>query len=84
MTTLIIPNALPTGPLPLIPASWPRPGRTAAAPHRRRADLIGVTPGLRAVSTFPGVDLARTPLRRAEPGRPVTVTALLARIGGAR
>lgn len=84
MTTISLTNSTPTGPLPLAPR-WPRRDQVAATtPHRRRADLIGIVDGLRAVTTFPEVDLARTPLRRAEPGQPVTVSALLARIGGGR
>lgn len=85
MTTLMVHDHTPTGPLPL--AHWPRRDQLVASaptPHRRRADLIGVVDGLRAVTTFPEVDLTRAALRRTQPGQPVTVSALLARIGGGR
>ncbi|QJY46694.1 hypothetical protein [Pseudonocardia broussonetiae] len=83
MTTISLTNATPTGPLP-ITARWPRRDHVTTTAHRRSTDLIGKVPGLRHVSTFPDVDLARPAMRRQEPGQPVTVSALLARIGGGR
>lgn len=84
MTSTIVHDDTITRPLRAItprPRTWPAPDHT---PGRRRAARIGTVAGARAVHTFPGVDLARTAARKAQPGRPVPVSALLARIGGTR
>jgi hypothetical protein len=86
LTSTIIHDNTATRPLRAItprprPRTWPAADHT---PGRRRAARIGGVLGARSVRSFPEIDLARTAGRKAQPGRPVTVSALLARMGGGR